>query len=282
MKQENPFEQIFELNKLDQWREFVNQMTFSFSNIVAFETCKHCWFKNYALGIREYTKNPFSDYGTLMHKIIENLDKNKWNKDYAKEIFITEMEKINLPTYYNVDLNVSYYEQGISFIDNYSPIYAVLCTEKEVKFKVGDYNFQGFIDKVAVDKDNNIYIIDHKSKGRFKSKKELDHYARQLYLYSIPIIEKTGKYPKKLIFNLFRKQRLEEIEFKKEDFEKAQEWAIGIIEEMKDTIIFPVTENEYVKNELCKYKNHQDHLDNVPLKLDDYKLALRWKYDYSR
>ena len=273
------YKQMKEVRKQVEWEKFIDNMVFSYSNLTSFENCKYCWFKNYALQIRDRSDNPFAEYGTLMHKIIEKLDTKEWDKCQAINTLVAEMEKINLPTFYNNDLNVSYYEQAVSFINNYNPLNTTLCVEKEVEFTIGKYTFKGYIDRIATDDEGNIYIIDHKSKGKFNSKQELKDYARQLYLYSIPIIKQMGKQPKKLIFNLFRRQKLEEIEFNYDDFMEAQEWALRTIEEMKNTKDFPVTTNDFFRDNLCNFKNDQEHLNMNPLHLYNYKPRMRWVSD---
>ena len=58
-------------------------------------------------------------------------------------------------------------------------------------------------------------MLDHKSKGKFKSKKEQAEYARQLYVYAKYVKEKYGKFPKVLIFNMFNAGELIKIPFNK-------------------------------------------------------------------
>lgn len=65
-----------------------------------------------------------------------------------------------------------------------------------------------------------------------KTDLELDHYLRQLYLYSVPIIEEYGKCPKSLCFNCFRTPILIEEPFKEDAYAESKVW----LKERVDTI----------------------------------------------
>ena len=66
------------INIKEQWIEYVNNMTWSFSRLNGFGTgCKYCWFENYANKRKDSTNNAFAEYGLMMHEILEGLDKKE-------------------------------------------------------------------------------------------------------------------------------------------------------------------------------------------------------------
>ena len=259
-----------------QWKEFVSNMRFSYSNLNSFYTCPYCWFKNYAEGCRDSYSNAFSEYGTMMHEVFELLDKELIDKDRAKTMAMGRMEDIDLPMAFGHDLNTSYRKASMTAIDNYETKEKIIALEKRVYFKIEDYEFTGFIDQVLEDDSGEYIIVDHKSKSNFKSKKEQKEYARQLYLYSIPLYETFGKYPKELRFNMFRKQKVVSIPFCQEELQEAIDWALGVIEDIKNAKEFPVTQDDFFKTELCNYRYDEGHIDNETIYLEDYRMKTVW------
>ena len=117
------------------------------------------------------------------------------------------------------DIRQAYFDKGLAFFDNIDlqlEKYDVLGVEKEVRFQLGGKDFIGFIDLLLRDKaTGQITILDHKSASlKFKkngevSKTDFQHFLefkRQLYLYSIPVIEEYGKVDF-LEWNLFKDQK---------------------------------------------------------------------------
>ena len=149
--------------------------------------------------------------------------------------------------------------------------------EEYVEFKIDKFDFRGYIDQVLEDADGEIIIVDHKSKAQFKSKAEQKEYARQLYLYAIPIFEKYGKYPKSLVFNMFRKQKVVTIDFKTEDLEEAKEWALKTIKEITETNIFAPTTDEFLCSSLCEFRYEDEHMNGTPALLEEYYPKYVWK-----
>ena len=103
----------------------------------------------------------------------------------------------------------------------------------------------GFIDLLLRDKDGNITVLDHKS-GSLKmtkngkisktSEEHFESYKRQLYLYSIAIINEYGVKPKYLKWNLFKDRNCVQIEFNDKEYEETKEWAIKTIESIENEV----------------------------------------------
>lgn len=219
-------------------------------------------------------QNAFAEYGLLMHEIHEGLDKGELMLWDTLEIF--EKEFVNISSFPHnkwVDLRERYYEQGIDYLSGYeiNNSYEVVSVEENVNVNINGYQFTGFIDKLMRDKDDGkLIVLDHKSKSKFKSKKEQMEYARQLYLYAYAVKDKYGEYPKMLIFNMFRQKTEVPIFFKEEDMDEAIEWMCSVIEDIKECDTFPVTKDYFFREQLCNFRHDEEHKEGNYKTLDDW------------
>lgn len=167
--------------------------------------------------------------------------------------------KLKLPTGFTLDLTKNYKTQITEFLNNFSGFTVdgkqidIIGVEKNflmvVQFGDKKIIFNGIIDVVGKDNEDNYYILDHKSKKEFKDESERQEYARQLYLYSIYIKNTYGKYPVKLVFDMFRSQNLDIIDFLQDDFDKAVEWVERSVNKIESEELFlPIDFNEDLKS----------------------------------
>ena len=235
----------------------VRSMKWSFSRLNSFYSCKHAWFRSYILKERGLG-NSFANYGTMVHEIFEKYAKGQLEIFELSDEFEKQFESNvwDFPPNRYVDLCESYKNQGIDYFNNFDGFddYKILGVEKEINFEIDGYKFIGYIDSLLENKEGNLIIQDFKSKASFKSKAEKKEYARQLYLYSIPIIEEYNKYPTKLIFNMFRKQNIVEIPFDIKALEEAKEWALNTIKLISKEEKFEANINEFFCNQLCNHR----------------------------
>jgi hypothetical protein len=234
-------------------------MTWSFSRINSFfEGCKYAWKLIY-MDENRGENNCFGLYGCFIHSILEKYFKGELSifelSTYYEDNFWTEVYEKFPPNKY-VNLNDKYYNTGLGYFNSFEDFeYKILGVEKEVNFSIGEYKFKGFIDLLAQDKDNNLIIIDHKTKSGFKNKKELKEYLKQLYLYSIPIYEKYNSYPKRLIFNMIQKSELIESEFDIKEYEAAKKWAEDTIHIIKQEDEFKPKIEPFWCCYVCSHRN---------------------------
>lgn len=208
-----------------------------------------------------------AQFGSLIHKILELYVKGELSlfeiSQYYEDHFYEEVTE-RFPYNKYVDLQQSYYEKGLDYLDNINLIlddYEVLGVEKEVRFKIGKYDFIGFIDLLLRDKNTgNITILDHKSaslkilKNGNVSKTDAEHFKefkRQLYLYSIPVIEEYGEVSF-LEWNLFKEQKFLKIDWNEDEYKETVAWAedtLRMIENEKDWA--PNATNYFYCRNLC-------------------------------
>ncbi len=236
-------------------RFIIDTMIWSFSRLNSFHTCPYEFYLHYVLCNRG-CNNFFGQFGSFVHKILEGYANGELSlfeiSQYYEDNFWEEVNE-NAPPNKYVDIKQSYYEKGLDYLDNIELIledYEILGVEKEVRFKIGNYEMLGYIDLLLKDKKSSeIIILDHKSASlKFKkngdiSKTDLQHFLefkRQLYLYSMPIIEEYGKVDF-LEWNMFKDRKHIKISWCKEEYDEAISWA-------KETVEMIEQENAWLPN----------------------------------
>lgn len=237
---------------------FLNDFIWSFSKLNLYDTCKYAFYLQYIESCQGI-ENAFAQFGTCCHEVLESYANKK------VEIYELTSEYENLypkivtekfpPNKYK-DLNNSYYLEGYKFFSEFEGLddYKILGVEKEVKFDVGVFKFSGFIDLVLEDNNRNIIIVDHKSKSKM-SKEEKEKYIKQLYLYSIPLIDEYKVYPKYLKFNMFRFQEWITEEFKLDKLEETKQWAINTINNIYQEKKWLPKSSKYFCSFICGHRH---------------------------
>ena len=193
------------------YRFIIENMTWSYSRLTAFEDCPYGWFLKYIEGLPSKS-NFFAEYGSFIHKILQMFYDGELSKNQLPLYYLDQFSKEIKTMPPKATTWNNYYSQGYRYLSSFKPV----CkkpngVERKVQFEVSGKMFTGIVDLDF--QDSELCIVDHKSrilKGR-KTKKEsatLGSYLRQLYLYAIPIYEIYHKYPDKLGFNCFRSQEM--------------------------------------------------------------------------
>lgn len=257
--------------------EIKEKKVYSFSRINSFylaetgEGCYHNFYKTYIEGDRGIG-NYFSDYGSLFHGLIENLLKGElieW--DITKELK-SGLKNISFKPPFP-RMKVSYEEAIHRFFDDgsYDQIfsqYEFLESEEEKIFDVGDVRIKGFPDLVCNHKQHGLSIVDFKTAKRYEGDKLL-HNLKQLYLYAIPIKEKYGEYPKKLIYVYPREKGQKEFAytFELEKLEETKQWVIDTVKKIEShTDWIPRCKlvdgsDDFFANNLCGGRLSCEHKD---------------------
>ena len=250
-------------------RFIVGTMVWSFSRLSSFYNCKKEWQEQY-INSNRGANSCFGQFGSYCHQILEKFAKGelKANElaDYYKDNYT---DNVNLPFPPNsfVDLEQKYYDIGLEYFEKFnidlSP-YEILGVEKKVEFEIDGKEFIGFIDLLLRDKQTGeITILDHKSatikilKSGKISKSDQEHFEdfkRQLYLYSIPIIQEYGSVSK-LKWNMFRQGNYIEIPWKQEEYDATIQWAKDTLKMIENETEFRADPDEFYCRNLCSLKN---------------------------
>ena len=237
---------------------------YSFSKLSSFNTCKYGYWLTY-IEHQKGVGNCFSSYGTEVHSLMERYAKNElslWDlaSTYEWEFESAVPEEFpSLP--FCANLKELYYELGLNYLRNFGgyPKYKILEVEKQFDIDIDDWTFNGVIDLVYEDEQGRLIVHDYKSKSSFKSKAEQKEYARQLYLYSLHIKEKYGRYPDILRFMMFRKETAVDIPFKMDGLTEAVHWAKNTVQSIRNCWDFSPSCEEFFGNNLCNHRESCEH-----------------------
>ena len=135
-----------------------------------------------------------TECGLFMHHILEEYEKGNMQLDelvpYYEENFdkqVVSTMRLQMSETFSKDMYGLYYNDCLEYLKNFTGIpncKTIVDVEKEFHLPYNDYSITGKIDLIFRDNDNKLIVLDHKSKKKFKSKKDQAHYARQLYLYA--------------------------------------------------------------------------------------------------
>ena len=278
----------------------LDTMTWSFSRLNY--TCLR-EFKLHYIDCNQGIDSFFGQFGTFMHKILEMYAKGELSVFELSQYYEDHFdEEVWMDAPYNKykDLKEDYFYKGLEYLDNIDlslDDYDVLGVEKEVRFlTVGGRDMVGYIDLLLREKDTGrIIITDHKSatlkflKSGKISKADLPHFEefkRQLYLYSIPILEEYGRVDE-LMWNMFKDRRWIKIPFDKEEFKSAVKWAqeqlVKLYQEEEWSPKEGAGEKDfYCRNlcgqrEICEYA--QPEKKDEFFDFDNYEEAEEWDED---
>lgn len=232
-------------------------MVFSYSSIQTFNQCKRNWYYNYIIKVKK-EGNFFSDVGSFVHNILEQYANGKielFDTAHYLEYNWNSNVLHNPPSIKGVkDMEEKYFYQLLDFFESFEGFQdETIGTEIEfytnIRTGFGEHKFMGFIDRLS-EKDGEYIVTDYKSKNKF-SKKELEKYSRQLYVYSKYVYEKYGKFPKYLKFLLFRENKEYVIEFNEDDYHKTISYIEQSIQDIYMETKFDCEYNFFYCNNLC-------------------------------
>lgn len=254
-------------------RFIIDTMLWSFSRLNSYHQCPYGFWLKY-VQCNKGTPNFFGQYGSLIHEILEKYVKQELSifeiSQYYEENFNKKVT-CNAPYNKYSDIRQSYYDRGLEYLDNIDLLldsYDVLGIEKEVKFTIGKYEMIGYIDLLLRDKgDKKIIVLDHKSADiKFKKNGELSQskpniahvldFKRQLYLYSMAVINEYNEKPKQLQWNLFNSRRQLIINFNEADYKAALAWAEETVKQIEDECMWLPNPEWYWCHNICDMREN--------------------------
>lgn len=220
--------------------------TYSYSKIQRYYNCPLSYMRKY-LSNEKTSSHGITEIGLMMHNIMEQYEKgNIKEQDLLNTFeasFITDVKSttnLKMSENFSKDMRDLYYTGCRNYFEKFDGIpncKEILDVEWEFEEQYNDYLINGKVDLVFINNQDELCILDHKSKNKFKSKKEQREYARQLYVYSYFVEKKYHKYPKWLVFNMFRGNEVY-IEFNINDMYEALKWFDKAVNQIENEIIF--------------------------------------------
>ena len=213
---------------------------YSYSQLQSVDECPYAFYLQRIEKLPQKS-NAFAEQGTLIHDLIDLWAKGKlsvsqlpieYKRRYPQEV-VNQFPRMLAAKGYAEKT----YQQGLLYMENFDGFagYDVLDSELKFRTDIEGRPFVGVIDMVLRDQFNNeLIILDHKSKSLSSFKKSENEMYRQQYLYSKFACEKYGRFPDRLMFNLFKEGGLlQEREFNNREFEDTQTWALAQIEKIE-------------------------------------------------
>ena len=228
----------------------------SFSKISAYESCPMMFRLCYLEHVKD-DGNPFSDYGTFAHSILEG-----WAKGEIPDFLMAETYKEgydaaithSFPPFPR-GMGEKYYEAGLAYFENFSGFgdeWEVVSAEEKFELDIGGYPFVGISDLILQHKETKeLWVIDHKSKSASSMSKELQTYRRQLYIYAAHVKQKYGVYPSKLSFNMFKEGTFIDEVFDINMFNDTMEWVVEMIESILFEADWKISPSSYFCRFIC-------------------------------
>lgn len=240
----------------------------SFSRISSYEQCPYQYYLQY-VEKRESIDNFYASFGSLMHKLLEQILNGEMTYDEAVEYY-TEYYKYEICPDAPESLINKYFEKGLDYLAEVSfdwiyKEFDIIGVEKEVHFEVNGHNFIGFIDLLLKSKDSGrLVVVDHKSSQypvSLKTGKILkscaeqeEHYETQMYLYSKAVYDEYGEYPVQFSWNYFKEKKWYSIPFSMIGLANALQWAVEKIASIEKDDTYESREDFFYCNNLCGFR----------------------------
>lgn len=253
------------------YKDILDDMVWSFSRLKSYEYCPYSWYLNYIEKLDGYSSF-YAENGKLMHRVLEGITNGTLSIYDAPSFYLEEFENIPHTVRQNIIDNT--YDKCMDYLmtidDSVLDGYHVVGSEIKVNYHVGIYNFVGYIDLLLRDEEDNLIIVDHKSTDSFLKKngeprantKELyEGYKKQLYLYSLAVKQKFGKFPTKLVFNHFKDGgKLTVVDWNMKELLETINWAIGVIKRIYEDETFEAIPKTGYCWRLCGYRRDCEYL----------------------
>lgn len=223
--------------------------TFSFSQLMAYDTCPQQYFYNFIAKVPTKGNAHFS-FGKTMHATLQKFYQRIIDSTLgAQDDLFSQNKKIIYPTekdllsfyeeawiddwYDNATEKEKYRKEGEKILHEYYQIFkdqwqAPLYLEKPFTLKVGDYSFRGVFDRV--DNNGGWEIIDYKT-GQTKDKPTFDQ-KKQLFIYQIAAQEVFGQAVKSLTYYYLNSQTPISFVGSEKDLTKTKDWILLTIEKI--------------------------------------------------
>ncbi len=226
------------------YKPLMEDMIWSYSRVKSFSDCPYKWYLKYIYSPKlEPCEHFFANYGSFIHNLLGDFYENKKDVVEIQREFLLNF-KSNVRGYApSRKIFENYFTDGKRYLEALKyPENTVLSVEEKFEITIQDIPFVGYIDLLEESADGSLILIDHKSrvlKPRSKRKiptktdMVLDDYLKQLYVYSVAIFQKYGKFPSYLAFNCFRKGEFIVEPFQRSKYDETLDWLVGEVEKIQ-------------------------------------------------
>lgn len=249
------------------YKKLLNDMTWSFSRIHAWEQCPYSFYLKY-IEKRDGESNYYASNGKCMHEVFEAILTDKITLDECTRFYADNYELICEKT--KQSTMDSTYEKCMDYLCSIDGIdlekYEIIGVELKLDFKIGKYKFVGYADLVVKNKESGeIILVDHKQATHFMKKdgtplkNQLENflaYRHQMYIYCKGLQECLDIKVNKIVWHHFKDDgALTIIPFVEEEYKETMQWVIDTIEKIKKDKTFANKSSYVMCSSLCDYRN---------------------------
>lgn len=247
----------------------IQDMTWSYSRIGAFDACPYRWYLKYIIGVRG-EDTFFATYGSFLHKLIDLYYKGDITKEQMPGYYLNEFRREVVGHAPSQKVFSNYFSDGLRYVRSFQPLpFTLIDTERRISFEIDNIPMVGIIDYSGKDLDD-LVIVDNKSRALkprshrekpTKADMELDEYLKQLYLYAGAVKQQYGAFPKWLCFNCFRTQTLIKEQFDVHRYEETKQWLVRKVDEITHETDFRPNMEWFKCQYLCECKNQCEYFE---------------------
>lgn len=245
----------------------------SFSSISSYVGCPYQFKLNYIDGV-EGGGNAFSDYGTLVHHVLEKWALGELMDFELGDYYLTAYDKGMKHDYPPFPKNMAEkaFEQGVEYFQSFTGFgddYEIVGVEQKYQTEINGRIFGGIIDLILKNKETGKYVvIDHKTKSPASMNKEMGHYRHQLYLYAKYIHDVYGEYPEAIMFNMTKGKNMIVEEFDEAKYNETIKWATEIIEKILADNTWEIGGNSYFCQNICSFRRVCEYSDRFRIEAE--------------
>lgn len=252
----------------DKRIEKINKIRFSFSGLSTFHGCKHSYLLTYLTDGVERTGNFFSDYGLLVHDVLERFFRGELELIEMADYFSDNYTKFvtHLPPGFIKEK--PYIEQGRAFFETFDfdrDAYEVLIIEDKIDVDLLSYKLVVKPDLVLKHKETGkIFLMDYKTsiieKNGKVDEKKLDGYKRQMYMYALYLQTKKIKIDEVWLW-FIRQESNKLLKFKilKSGLSSIATWISKTVDEIKVEEDFAPDVQPFFCKNLCSVSSYCEH-----------------------
>lgn len=250
-------------NKLSD--SVIRNMTFSYSNMSSFDTCRWGWKLNY-IDAEDSEKNFFAEYGSYIHLLLEKFWKDELSSnelaDYYEKKYYDNVQC--QPPPYPAGMWDSYYDTGLKFFSNF-PLVRDDYETVIIEGKVNDVH-DGIKVVVKPDllvrrkSDGKVILMDYKTSKPFRNGKldmsKVEPYKKQLTLYAHFVELHYGIKIDEISLLFIRLGIQHTFELTDEYRSKTLKWMENTVEKIRTEEEFEADpSNKYFCDNLCGVRN---------------------------
>jgi len=167
----------------------------SYTRLKRFEDCPKAFELHY---VRKEPRSEPNDnllFGSLIHQVLEDYVRSKWEARYRGPIDLEELRGIFKTRWQAAGLaSVEQFEEGMAILRDFAEKHGVfdheriLGVETEFSIRVGPFTVKGYIDRIDRLEGGGIEVVDYKTNRMIFSEEEVAH-DLQLSIYALAVRE---------------------------------------------------------------------------------------------